>query len=173
MPGDKRRASPDYANYEHKDADRPNLPTNEMADDGEVRDISPGKYNFPEITRSQPRLAWQRSWRPDEPVVHRPLFIQEKIHPGALVHGLRREVADPNMTLFKEFNGLTDEQYTQWYKHKGRWQNRLIHGNALEISASLAEREGLAGKVQMIYFDPPYGINFKSNFSVKAGEGGG
>ena len=176
MPGTKDKNSQkgkDYTNYQHSDADRPNLPTNEMADDMEVQDISPKYYSAPRREGGEPWLAWDRRWNPDTPVQHRPLFIQEKIHPGALVQSLKREVADPNMTLFNEFNGLTDEQYTQWYQHKARWQNRLIHGNALEVCASLADREGLAGKVQMIFFDPPYGIKFKSNFAMEAGKGDG
>ncbi|MFT6864868.1 MAG: adenine-specific DNA-methyltransferase [Akkermansiaceae bacterium] len=67
--------------------------------------------------------------------------------------------------LFADFNGLPkDAKSTDFYQHEGHWQNRMILGDSLQVMASLAEREGLRGKVQCIYFDPPYGIKFNSNF---------
>ena len=67
--------------------------------------------------------------------------------------------------LFADFNGLTSEATrTEFYQHDSNWTNRLILGDSLQVMASLAEREGLSGKVQCIYFDPPYGIKFNSNF---------
>lgn len=67
--------------------------------------------------------------------------------------------------LFGDFNGLPEgAERTDFYQHEGHWQNRLILGDSLQVMASLAEREGLRGKVQCIYFDPPYGIKFNSNF---------
>lgn len=169
MPGTKD----DYNNYLYKKADRKNLPTSEMADG--VRNLGTERYTAPRREGADPQLAWDRRWDPAAEVEHRPLFIQEKIHPGALIQSLRtvENSSDKNLALFSDFNGLTGEQYTEWYKHKARWQNRLIHGNAMEVCASLAAREGLEGKVQAIYFDPPYGINYKSNFAAKAGEPGG
>ena len=53
---------------------------------------------------------------------------------------------------------------TEFYQHDQNWTNRMILGDSLQVMASLAEREGLRGKVQCIYFDPPYGIKFNSNF---------
>ena len=70
------------------------------------------------------------------------------------------------MGLFEDFNGLPPDASYEWYRHTGNWQNRLIHGESARVMASLAQREGLAGQVQMIFFDPPYGIGFKSNFQV-------
>ncbi|HEY5141125.1 MAG TPA: hypothetical protein VIJ25_17690 [Methylococcales bacterium] len=67
--------------------------------------------------------------------------------------------------LFSDFNGLPDENAkTEFYQHDAHWANRMILGDSLQVMASLAEREGLRGKVQCIYFDPPYGIKFNSNF---------
>jgi len=67
--------------------------------------------------------------------------------------------------LFSDFNGYSkDADKTEFYQHDGKWQNRMILGDSLQVMASLAEREGLRGKVQCIYFDPPYGIKFNSNF---------
>ena len=67
--------------------------------------------------------------------------------------------------LFADFNGLPDkEALTEFYQHEANWSNRMILGDSLSVMASLAEREGLRGKVQCIYIDPPYGIRFNSNF---------
>jgi adenine-specific DNA-methyltransferase len=67
--------------------------------------------------------------------------------------------------LFADFNGLPKgADKTDFYQHDQNWSNRMILGDSLQVMASLAEREGLRGKVQCIYFDPPYGIKFNSNF---------
>ena len=67
--------------------------------------------------------------------------------------------------MFADFNGLPEgADRTEFYQHDGYWQNRMILGDSLQVMASLSEREGLQGKVQCIYIDPPYGIRFNSNF---------
>ena len=67
--------------------------------------------------------------------------------------------------LFADFNGLPEgADKTEFYEHEQNWTNRMILGDSLQVMASLAEREGLRGKVQCIYIDPPYGIKFNSNF---------
>ena len=67
--------------------------------------------------------------------------------------------------LFVDFNGIpTGMDKTEFYRHEQNWSNRMILGDSLQVMASLAEREGLRGKVQCIYLDPPYGIKFNSNF---------
>ena len=67
--------------------------------------------------------------------------------------------------LFADFNGLPSEDAkTEFYQHDAHWSNRMILGDSLQVMASLAEREGLRGNVQCVYFDPPYGIKFNSNF---------
>ncbi|XEU21850.1 site-specific DNA-methyltransferase [Tistrella mobilis] len=105
-----------------------------------------------------------------------PLYIQEKVHPQVLIEDLRRETearaaearaaeAGDTPDLFADFNGLPDgEAVTEFYAHDQHWSNRMILGDSLSVMASLAEREGLRGQVQCIYFDPPYGIKFNSNF---------
>jgi adenine-specific DNA-methyltransferase len=98
-----------------------------------------------------------------------PLYIQEKVKPQVLIEDLRRHFAAnrrvPQMDLYADFNGFPEgADRTEFYQHDGRWQNRMILGDSLQVMASLAEREGLRGKVQCIYLDPPYGIKFNSNF---------
>lgn len=124
-----------------------------------------------------PQLIWrgkdQQDWS-DLVVNAPPLYIQEKVKPKALIDDLRRlsQTADSannadlqQADLFGDFNGLPEgAERTDFYQHEGHWQNRLILGDSLQVMASLAEREGLRGKVQCIYFDPPYGIKFNSNF---------
>jgi len=106
-----------------------------------------------------------------------PLYIQEKIHPKAIIDDLVRQScakaeADSDAPslfgdLFADFNGLKDpEARTEFYQHSQHWSNRMILGDSLQVMASLAEREALRGKVQCIYFDPPYGIKFNSNWQV-------
>ncbi len=69
------------------------------------------------------------------------------------------------LDLFADFNGIpAGVDKTDFYQHDQNWSNRMILGDSLQVMASLAEREGLRGQVQCIYFDPPYGIKFNSNF---------
>jgi adenine-specific DNA-methyltransferase len=122
------------------------------------------------------QLVWRGKDRQDRSdlVVNVPmLYVQEKVHPKAIVDDLKRqtnatrESASDAPDLFADFNGLTDpEARSEFYQHAMHWQNRMILGDSLQVMASLAEREALKGKVQCIYFDPPYGIKFNSNWQV-------
>ena len=157
----------------HSDDKRTNIPTAELEAVVSQEDRSPIRVA---IDRRDPDLDPQLVWRGkdlgDQMVVGAPpLYIQEKIHPKVLVDDLKRrtgvddEADDPQLRLFSDFNGLPDEaRSTEFYQHEANWTNRMILGDSLQVMASLAEREGLRGKVQCIYFDPPYGIKFNSNF---------
>jgi len=128
------------------------------------------------LTLSDAQLVWRGKDRQDwsDLVVNvPPLYIQEKIKPQAIIADLRRRTAqtreaktnEPDM--FADFNGLPKDWIEDgFYKHDGHWSNRMILGDSLQVMASLAERESLKGKVQCIYFDPPYGIKFNSNWQV-------
>ncbi len=157
----------------HSEDKRTNIPTAELESVVSKEDKSPIRVA---IDRRNPDLDPQLVWRgknySDELVVGAPpLYIQEKIHPKALIDDLRRRTdiddaeSDPQMMLFSDFNGLPEEaRSTDFYQHEANWSNRMILGDSLQVMASLAEREGLRGKVQCIYLDPPYGIKFNSNF---------
>jgi adenine-specific DNA-methyltransferase len=162
----------------HGDATRRNIPTAEYQSVMAKDEQSPVRVVYERRNRDlDPQLVWrgkdQQDW--SDLVVHAPpLYIQEKVHPKVLVDDLRRESerrreekapkAD-QVDLFADFNGLPSEDArTEFYQHDGHWSNRMILGDSLSVMASLAEREGLRGKVQCIYFDPPYGIKFNSNF---------
>jgi adenine-specific DNA-methyltransferase len=127
------------------------------------------------IDISDAQLTWrgkdQQDWS-DLVVNAPPLYIQEKIHPKAIIDDLtrrtkaKREAESDIADLFHDFNGIDPEAKTEFYQHDQNWSNRFILGDSLQVIASLAEREGLRGQVQCIYFDPPYGIKFNSNWQV-------
>ncbi|MDY0095300.1 MAG: site-specific DNA-methyltransferase [Candidatus Vecturithrix sp.] len=122
------------------------------------------------------QLVWQGKDEQDRadlevPVV--PIYIQEKIHPHAIIEDIRRQAkqaaqqqGETTLDLFADFNGIDFEQQLEFYQHNQKWQNRMILGDSLFVMTSLAEKEGLKGQVQMIYLDPPYGIKFGSNWQV-------
>lgn len=157
----------------HDEATRRNAPT------AELEAFVPPEVKTPiraAYERRNPDLDPQFVWRgkdmadwSDLIVEAPPLYIQEKIHPKALVEDLkratqRRQEPEDAPDLFADFNGIEPDQRTEFYEHDQHWSNRMILGDGLKVMASLAEREGLKGQVQCIYFDPPYGIKFNSNF---------
>ena len=160
----------------HGEAARRNIPTAEyhpvMADE----DKTPIRVAYERRNRDlDPQLAWRGKDEQDmaDLVVQAPpLYIQEKVHPKVLIDDLlrqtkarREEEALTTPDLFADFNGLPDDAAkTEFYRHDANWSTRMILGDSLQVMASLAEREGLRGKVQCIYIDPPYGIRFNSNF---------
>jgi adenine-specific DNA-methyltransferase len=159
----------------HDEASRKNIPTAEYQSIMTKEDQSPIRVAYERRNRDlDPQLIWRGKDRQDwsNLVVHAPpLYIQEKVHPKVLIDDLIRrtesdeETADDQPSLFADFNGLPDgNAKTEFYQHDANWSNRMILGDSLQVMASLAEREGLRGKVQCIYVDPPYGIKFNSNF---------
>ena len=162
-------------NIKHGDASRKNIPTAEYQSVMAKDEQNPIRVAYERRNRDlDPQLVWrgkdEQDWS-DLEVQAPPLYIQEKVHPKVLIDDLRRmtevgEKAGESQTdLFSDFNGLPDDNAkTEFYQHDANWSNRMILGDSLQVMASLAEREGLRGKVQCIYLDPPYGIKFNSNF---------
>ncbi|MGR6034040.1 MAG: DNA methyltransferase [Candidatus Nitrosoglobus sp.] len=185
----------------HNEAKRTNIPTAEYQPVMKKEEQAPVKVSYPRkntellhqlaalhdlgkfstefqqrLNRDlDPQLIWRgkdgQDW--SDLVVHAPpLYIQEKVHPKALIDDLLRETkaheyntGQRTLDLFDDFNGIPKgADKTEFYRHDQNWTNRMILGDSLQVMASLAEREGLRGKVQCIYFDPPYGIKFNSNF---------
>ncbi|HXA42245.1 MAG TPA: site-specific DNA-methyltransferase [Candidatus Solibacter sp.] len=153
---------------------RSNLPTADAHDlvPPEVEELVPVSY--PRELHS-PMLVWEGKEALDQSdleVDAPPIYIQEKIDPRVLVENLRRtaqaEEQEPELSLFASFDGLSELDLVEFYRHEANWSNRMILGDSLQVMASLAERERLRGKVQMIYLDPPYGIKFGSNWQVSA-----
>ena len=161
--------------YEHKAAKRTNIPTDQdrvfMTDeDREGIEFSPEPAGT-----GGPVLSWRRGpGVRDINTAALPLYIHEKVNPSAFVEQLTRAAADSEqMHWFAEFNGLPADAKYDWYKYKGHWSNRIIRGNSVDVMASLAAKEGMTGHVQMVFFDPPYGINFTSNYQSSTRKRGG
>ncbi len=172
----KSPSSKKVETLKHGDATRKNIPTAEYQAVMAEEEKSPIRVAYERRNRDlDPQLVWrgkdEQDWS-DLVVSAPPLYIQEKVHPKVLVDDLRRqsqvrteESLDLQFDLFADFNGLPkDATGTDFYQHDAHWTNRMILGDSLQVMASLAEREGLRGKVQCIYLDPPYGIKFNSNF---------
>jgi adenine-specific DNA-methyltransferase len=164
----------------HEEATRKNIPTAEYQAVLAKTEQAPVRVAMERRNRDlDPQLVWRGKDAQDDAnlvVQAAPLYIQEKVHPKVLVDDLRRQSEQRReaqaqqqsgviVDLFADFNGLPNEAArTEFYQHDAYWANRFILGDSLQVMASLAEREGLRGKVQCIYFDPPYGIKFNSNF---------
>ena len=159
----------------HDEAKRKNIPTAEFQSVLEKQQQEPKKVRYPRNTDLDPQLVWRGKDEQDwsDLVVHAPpLYIQEKVHPKVLIDDLLRatkehehDTGQLTPDLFADFNGIPKGvDKTDFYQHDQNWSNRMILGDSLQVMASLAEREGLRGKVQCIYIDPPYGIRFNSNF---------
>ena len=160
----------------HDEAKRKNIPTAEYQSVMQKAEQTPIRVTYERRNRDlDPQLVWRGKDEQDwsDLVTHAPpLYIQEKVHPKVLIDDLLRETREreheagqSTADLFSDFNGIPKGvDKTEFYQHDQNWSNRMILGDSLQVMASLAEREGLRGKVQCIYVDPPYGIKFNSNF---------
>jgi adenine-specific DNA-methyltransferase len=152
------------------DVTRRNIPTAEtsslMAD---AEAVAPA-MRYPRNPDLDPQLVWRgKDAQDSEPlsVPTVPIYIQEKVKPEALIRDLRRvsKGCESQADLFGDFDRIADpEAELEFYAHAENWSNRMILGDSLLVMNSLAEKEGLRGRVQCIYMDPPYGIRFASNW---------
>ena len=160
--------------FKHTADKRKNNPTAEAQSLISAADAAPKVLRYPRNPDLDPQLVWRGKDAQDAAdlaVQHTPLYIQEKVHPKVLIEDLLAQTkagkpsSGEQLDLFSDFNGVPDgADKTEYYQHDQNWTNRMILGDSLNIMTSLAEREGLRGKVQAIYIDPPYGIKFNSNF---------
>lgn len=170
------------------DERRANIPTEEQRGFVADQESAPPSLLYPRDPSLDPQLVWRGKDDQDRaglsvPVV--PVYIQEKIHPEAIIEDFVRqarraaggqigeEAAAYQLNLFADFDGFDDDapgKRLDFYSHdddsRPHWSNRMILGDSLLVMTSLAEKEGLKGRVQMIYIDPPYGIKFGSNWQV-------
>ena len=152
---------------------RVNIPTEELRDFVAPDEAQPKKILYPRDPSLDPQLVWKGKDEQDSQplaVDTVPIYIQEKIQPQAIIEEVRSQAKlanpDPQPSLFGDFNGIDFEQLVEFYQHEQHWTNRMILGDSLLVMTSLAEKEHLKGRVQMIYMDPPYGITFGSNWQV-------
>lgn len=178
MAGRRTKSScKQIAALKHKDK-RKNIPTEELRDFVKEAEQKPKDVVFPGLLYARdpsldPQLVWKGKDEQDRTsltVPSIPIYIQEKIHPHAIIENLRAESKrakpDDQLQFFSDFNGIPFEDLIDFYHHDANWANRMILGDSLLVMTSLAEKERLKGQVQMIYIDPPYGIEFNSNWQV-------
>ncbi len=159
--------------YPHPSDSRANIPTAELESFARPEEKRPATVRYPRDPTLDPQLVWKGKDEQDGhdlevPAV--PIYIQETIDPLALIEELRAESegrrSEQQLGFFGPYNDLSFEEKVDFYRHAGKWTNRMILGDSLLVMTSLAEKEGLKGQVQTIYVDPPYGIKFGSNWQV-------
>lgn len=152
--------------YEHKDKDRVNNPpvglVNTDTDNNET------KKTYQYDPHLDPQLQWAgKAERLSFDVDTVSLHVHERIDPRSIIEAVRKKNGN-NYEQMSLFNAQDENpplrEAVEFYKHRHNWSNRLIAGDSLLVMNSLIEKEGLAGQVQMIYLDPPYGIKYGSNF---------
>lgn len=153
--------------YVHKDKKRPYNPPVGLVTPDTDADMPRKKYSFdPHL---DPQLTWSgKKENPDFEVDTVSLHVHERIDPLTIIEKILKKEEFIQQSLFHYFetpeNNPPLREAIQFYKHSQNWSNRLIAGDSLLVMNSLLQKEAVAGKVQMIYFDPPYGIKYGSNF---------
>src|SRR5258708_16809032 len=156
----------------HDEAGRSNIPTTELGSFLDEQEKQPKPVLYSRDPSLDPQLVWKGKDEQDRHLLEVPavpIYIQEKIHPKALIEALRVEKAggaEAQLSLWGDFNGIQFDELVEFYQHEQNWSNRLILVDSLLVMNSLAEKEGLKRQVQMIYMDPPYGIKFGSNWQM-------
>src|SRR5271157_2598733 len=154
---------------------RKNIPTEELRDFVAEDESKPPKMLYPRDPSLDPQLVWKGKDEQDrEPleVDIVPIYIQEVIEPRVIIEAVQARKRTKLETsgflpgFFDDFDAMDFDRKIEFYQHDQKWANRMILGNSLHVMTSLAEKEGLKGKVQMIYIDPPYGIRYGSNWQV-------
>ena len=174
----------------HDDEHRASIPTTELAgEESLVAESMSREGQYKQFKHDfdrgrDPELYWlgkyendnEETQSPDLKVDTRSLYRHEEIRPEMLINQLYTLKADENATAMVSLFGnelpktvYEDElqRITEYYQHNADWRNRLIQGDSLLVMNSLLQREGMAGRVQMIYIDPPYGIKYGSNWQMK------
>lgn len=152
--------------YEHLDKERVNNPHIGLVNESTDTEYGQNKKTYQYDPHLDPQLQWAGKVERtsfEVPVVS--LHVHERIDPKTIIDSVKKEKSDDSeqLSLFEKDKKPLREAI-EFYKHKEGWSNRLVAGDSLLIMNSLLEKEGMGGKVQMLYFDPPYGIKYGSNF---------
>ena len=153
--------------YTHDEKKRKNNPPVGLVTPGTDPDKPSKKYFFD--PRLDPQLQWSGKQENSEFDVDTvSLHVHERIDPITILEKAMKKQQSKQETLFNYFDAPENNpplrNAIEFYKHDQNWSNRLIAGDSLLVMNSLLEKEGMEGKVQMIYMDPPYGIKYGSNF---------
>jgi len=152
--------------YEHKTKTRVNNPPVGLVD--ARSDAAEGKKTYAYDPHLDPVLVWAgKAERTSFEIPTVSLHVHERIDPRAIIEAVRKKNGSDYAQL-SLFGSKTENpplrEAIEFYQHAHNWSNRFIAGDSLLVMNSLLEKEGLAGQVQMVYFDPPYGIKYGSNF---------
>ena len=169
MPPRRRQAAtktPEAYNYDS--AEKLNNPTSEAAlklDPEDLADLEIPESEEEERVR-HPQLQWNRGKQTDHSRTFGPLYIHDKVSPEQFLKTLTKTSAQRDM--WAQLNGLPEDAAAKPYEYSGHWTNRLIRATAQRAMASLLYKDGMRGKVNLIYMDPPYNKSFRSNFQASA-----
>ena len=162
-PADAKRK---IEHYTHRKKKRVNNPPVGLVTPDTDRDA--GKKSYTYDPHLDPALQWAgRAERASFDIQTVSLHVHERIDPRSIIEAVRRKNGEDFVqgSLFSQLEENPPlREAVDFYKHKHNWSNRLIAGDSLLVMNSLLEKEGMAGKVQIVYFDPPYGIRYGSNF---------
>lgn len=159
----KKQTKKQIEQYEHSKDERANIPHVGLVTPASDPDTG-AKKKYEYDPHLDPQLQWAgKAEHTSFEVPTVSLHVHERIDPKTIIETVKKEKDNGGqMSLFSEKKPLREA--IDFYKHKEGWTNRLIAGDSLLVMNSLLEKEGMAGKVQMVYFDPPYGIKYGSNF---------
>lgn len=150
--------------YEHTDKQRVNNPPVGLVD-SHTDNGGQNKKTYAYDPHLEPQLQWAgKAEHTSFEVPTVSLHVHERIDPRRIIESVRKEDDGPKQPSFWDVGKKPLREAIEFYKHKENWSNRLIAGDSLLVMNSLLEKEGMGGKVQMVYFDPPYGIKYGSNF---------
>jgi adenine-specific DNA-methyltransferase len=152
--------------YEHKGAQRLNNPPVGLVTPDTDPDAGQKKKTYAYDPHLDPQLVWAgKAEHTSFEVPTVSLHVHERIDPRTIIEAVKKKNgSDPQMGLFDTERTEPLRHAVEFYQHKHGWSHRLIAGDSLLVMNSLLEKESMAGKVQMIYIDPPYGIRYGSNF---------
>ncbi len=162
----KKQGKRKVEQYEHKDKKRLNNPPAGLVTPETDPDVGQKKA-YAYDPHLDPQLVWAgKAEHTSFEVPTVSLHVHERIDPSTIIQAVRKRNGDEYQPSLFESPGENPpiRQAVEFYKHAHGWSNRLIAGDSLLVMNSLLEKEGMAGKVQMIYIDPPYGITYKANF---------
>jgi len=154
--------------YEHRDKQRVNNPPVGLVTPDTDPDAGQKRQTYAYDPHLDPQLVWAgKAEHTSFEVPTVSLHVHERIDPRTIIEAVRKRNGNgqpAQMLLFEEERKEPLRTAVEFYRHAHGWSNRLVAGDSLLVMNSLLEKEGLAGKVQMIYIDPPYGIKYGSNF---------
>jgi adenine-specific DNA-methyltransferase len=151
--------------YEHLDKERVNNPHIGLVNESTDTEYGQNKKMYQYDPHLDPQLQWAgKAERTSFEVPVVSLHVHERIDPKTIIESVKKDEEPSTQFSLFEKDKKPLREAIEFYKHKEGWSNRLVAGDSLLIMNSLLEKEGMGGKVQMLYFDPPYGIKYGSNF---------